>query len=382
LKIKRIFFGLCFAIAAAGLLGCSSSDSASKTPYSVISTFDKAMSSAGNNLQSSSGLTALRSRLGVRALSPADFCDEHGQPLNMNNSDPEYPGRIFYCKVAKNSNSPDTIQGAYSFIKQLSCALDQAGITFDGAEHSATVTVDNVCFSQQLLDKGEMPASMDITYTASQPASFNSNFQTGIVLNVPNFGSFTMATSVNGNKVEFLGYEDQSVITPNKTGGYVGQFDADTGQIRFEAMHDRYNCAGDGDCGWSRHDKIFLSCDSVDANGNCVGVKDVHGAASSIYKTGTYGEIATISGSFGTGVKTRLYTDSTETFNTPGSFMEITNNLCFSATSSTGGDCTGITGIELPSSEFHFTLFTGHTPVSTWYTTAGNQSFTSFSLND
>lgn len=389
MNLKNTFYSF-VSIVLAGFVGCSSSSStSSNTPSSVLKQFDTAMSSAGTNLKSSSGLTALHQGLSAKNMLTADdFCDEHGEPLDsgggrMNNSDPEYAGRIFYCKLSKNTDSPDSVQGAYSLIKEISCALDAAGVVYDGVEHTATVNVDDTCFSAERLAKGEMPDSMEVTYTASQPAAFNANFDSGVVMSVPDFGSFTLATKVDGNKIEFLGFEDQSTITPNKTGGYVGQFDSDSGEIRFEAMHDRYHCSESGSCGWSRHDKIYLKCASVDANGECTGVEEVHGAASNIYnQSGFYGEIATISGVFADGVKTRLYTDNTETFNTPADWTEVTNTLCFSADSSTGGDCTGNSGIELPASTFHFTLFSGHTPVSTWYETAGDLTFTSVSLED
>jgi hypothetical protein len=385
--MNKFFYGL-VSLSLIGFNGCSSSSStASSSPSSVISQFDKAMSSAGSNLQSSSGLTALHTNMSA-ATSVSDFCDDHAQPIDnmgnrMNNSDPEYPARIFYCKIAKNTGDEETVRGAYTFLKEISCALDNAGVTFDGVEHSATITVDKTCFSAEQLSKDEIPGSLKIKYTASQPAAFNKNFDSGVVMTVPEFGSFSLATRVDGNKIEFMGYEDQSDLHPHKTGGYVGQFDSDTGEIRFEAMQDRYHCEDGDSCSFGRHDKIYLACDSVDASGNCTGVKEVQGAASNIYhQTGTYGEIATISGKFADGVRSRLYTDGTETFNTPADYTEVPNTLCFTADSSTAGDCTGNAGIELPSSTFHFSLFEGFTPVSTWHETVGDLKFTSVSLED
>ena len=70
----------------------------------------------------------------------------------------------------------------------MSCALENAGIVYDGSDHSATVKVDSTCFSPEQLD-GDGPATMTITYNASQPATFNSKFQTGIVMTVPDLVS-------------------------------------------------------------------------------------------------------------------------------------------------------------------------------------------------
>lgn len=367
-------------------IGCSSSSSTSDTPSSIVGKFNSAMTSAGVQLESTSLASALRKGLSSKyaASSVDDSCDENASPMKngtlMDQNDAEYPAKLFYCKIVKNSGSPESIPGSYSQTQSIACALEKAGVTYDGVEHTATIEVDADCFSAEELADDEMPSSMEITYVASEPAAFNSNFQKGVVMTVPDFGTFTLATSVSGSDIKFMGYENQS---STKTGVYVGEFNSDTGEIRFEGRHDRFNCTEEGSCGWSKHDRILLKCGSISDKGECEDIISVEGASSDIFSNNDSGRISTISGDFSVGVKTRFYSIGDGQFNTPASWSEnmAAAGQCYTLESPTAGDCSSNDGIELPTSTFRYTLFSGFTPNSEWYQDVDSLDFTSVSMN-
>ena len=176
-----------------------------------------------------------------------------------------------------------------------------------------------------------------------------------------------------------MGYENQEALHPGKTGVYVGQFNSDTKEIRFEARHDRYHCTEAGSCGFSRHDRLYLKCASISAKGECVDIAEIHGASSDI-NSGN-GQISTLSGNFSEGVKARFFAINSSNYNDPTAWLETANVDCYNASSDTGGDCSSNAGIGLPASTFHFPLYTGHVANSTWYKTAGNLDFTTVSMD-
>jgi hypothetical protein len=368
------------------VVGCSSSNNSANNPSAIIGQFNTAMSSAGSQLESSGLTNGLTSLSSINAIVDVDeLCDENATPMSgadfMDQSDPEYPARVFYCKVVKDTGSPESIPGAYGQTQDIACALEKAGIQFDGLEHTATVTIDSDCFSAEELADDEMPDSMEIVYTASQPAAFNPNFQSGVVMTIPDFGTFTLAASVDGSVIKFMGYENQD---STKTGVYVGQFNSETGEIWFEGRHDRFNSTEEGSGGWTKHDRIYLKCGSISSEGECGDIQQVEGASSDIFNEGDFGRIATISGDFSEGVRTRFYTAGVADFNDPEVWTESDSaaGQCYTLESATGGDCSGNSGIRIPNETFFFTLFDGYTPNDEWYQDVNDLTFTSVSLVD
>ncbi len=324
----------------------------------------------------------------IKSSTISELCDENGQPLDgasvMNESDERYPARVFLCKIGYNSGSPDTVQGSYATLSDISCLLEQEGIVYDGQQKTITVNVvDSGCFEDTL----EMPAEFEITVKATSPAEFNPNFSNGVELTIGVFGTFKMAFTITGpNEFEFMAYEDQSSISPNKDGAYIGKFDGPNGKIWFEARHDRYNCSEENSCGWSRHDRIYVECDSV-SGGACSGIKAISAAASEVYADGLNGRISTMQGELASGIKARQFSaqsssgiTAAEDFNDPTKWAEDTNSKCYTS-SSDSGDCSGVTGIGLPSGLFTFPLASGHTGNASWHTTLGNLSFTSVTMD-
>jgi len=372
--------------------GCSSGSGVSANrPSEIFGAFDTAMASVGSNLVSSIGTSSMMMRGSqlIKSSTINDLCDENGQPLDgtsmMAESDERYPARVFLCKIGLNSGSPDTIQGSYAALSDISCLLETEGIEYDGKQRTIKVNVvDSGCFE----DISEMPEEFEITVTASSPAAFNSNFSNGVELSIPVFGTFKMAFNVtSANEFEFMAYEDQSSISPNKDGAYVGKFDGPNGRILFEARHDRYNCSEENSCGWSRHDRIYVECDSV-TGGACSGIKKISAAASEVYSSGPNGRISTMQGELATGIKARQFYASSDSgitaaadFNNPTKWSETSNTKCYTATSDSGA-CSGVTGISLPSGNFTFPLASGHTSNPSWHTTLGNLSFTSVTMDD
>ena len=382
LSNKKQIFNL--ILVTSFLMACSSSNEISSS--AVVTQFNNAMKSAGSQLQSTGLVNGLSSGMLAKAtlVDVDDVCDENATPMDgvdyMDQNDPEYPARLFYCKVVKDSGSPESIPGSYGQTRSIACALEKAGIVFDGVEHEATISVDEDCFSAAELADDEMPSSFEITYKASEPAFFNSNFQRGIQMTIPDFGTFTLATSVEGSSIKFMGYENQG---STKTGVYVGEFDSDSGEIRFEGRHDRFNCSEEGSCGWTKHDRIYLKCGSINADGECEDIQEVQGASSEIFDEPIGGRIATISGDFSQGVKTRFYSNSEGDFNDPEKWTENTlaADQCYTLTSATSGDCASNNGIRITgTSPFFFTLYDGYTPNSEWYMDIEGLDFTSISL--
>jgi hypothetical protein len=383
-----------FVVFVLGLVSASCSGGSggvsANRPSAVFGAFDTAVASVGSNLVSSLGTSSMlmRGPQLIKSAAISELCDENGQPLDgasvMNESDERYPARVFLCKIGYNSGSPDTIQGSYATLSDISCLLEQEGIVYDGQQKTITVNVvDSGCFE----DTSEMPAEFEITVKATSPAEFNPNFSNGVELTIGVFGTFKMAFTITGpNEFEFMAYEDQSSITPNKDGAYVGKFDGPNGKIWFEARHDRYNCSEDNSCGWSRHDRIYVECNSV-SGGACSGIKAISAAASEVYAAGLNGRISTMQGELASGIKARQFSaqslsgiTAAADFNDPTKWTEDTNSKCYTA-SSDSGDCSGVTGVGLPSGLFTFPLASGHTSNASWHTTLGNLSFTSVTMD-
>jgi hypothetical protein len=377
-----------FAVVSSLMLGCSSSENTTAKPSSIIGQFNTAMTSAGTQLQSSSLANSLvKNPSRIHAISDVDdICDENGNPIVdgefMDQGDAEFPARVFYCKVVKDTGSPESIQGAYGQTKSIACALENAGIVYDGVEHTATVNINSDCFSPSELSDDEMPSSLDITYVASQPAAFNPNFQSGVVMTIEDFGTFTLAASSEGSVIKFMGYENQG---STKTGVFVGQFDNESGEIRFEGRHDRYNCVEEGgSCGWTKHDRIYLKCGSINDKGECEDIESVEGASSDVFNENNSGRIVTISGDFSEGVRTRYYYTDSDDFNDPEVWTESMTaaDQCYTLDSPTGGECSENPGIEIPGETFFFTMVDGFTPNREWYRDVEELSFTRVSLLD
>lgn len=312
-------------------------------------------------------------------------CDSHGEPL-VNSSNNDYPAMVFFCKIAKNTGSPDSVQGSYTLVKSISCMLEKAGLVFDGTTRSVTATPDTTCFTaDQISNMGV--STMTISVTASKPAAFNTYFDAGIVMDIPSFGTFKLASKVSGSKLEFIAMEDQSANEANKTGVYAASFDSSTGDLRFEARHDRFSCTTNSSCKWSRHDRIYAKLTM--SSGEVSGIESISGIAAEISDNGGssyYGKISTIKGDISSGVKARYFSASTSTSSNLGSFSNYseTNNTACYTQSSSSASCGSNTGIALGSGSVPFSLHpsTSYSSSATWLAGYSGMSFTSADFSD
>lgn len=391
-------------------LNCGGSDPAPSTPTYSATQASGVISGVGAGVVGS-GTGAGKTAMGGNAIammkpSILDFvmqrafasgegvdgrCDSHGYALvsgtstRMNNGQADYAAMNLFCKLAKNTYDPDSVQGTYSMLKGIACALENAGMTFDNTAHNITMTIDTKCFTAaqvtNMTGGGGVASTMTVSATAAKPAPFNSYYDAGAVITVPNFGIFKIGAKVKGSKIEFIGAEDQSSITPNKFGAYGGSFDTSTGVLSFETRSDRFTALQNGtgscgsSCGFGRHMRLFAKL-TLDSSGNPTGISHVETALANIGRsddsyTSTYAEVLTASGDMATGIKTRLYNytgsgaGSVTNLNTASSYSEVSAaEGCYTSASNSASGCG--TGITIGSGSVPFVMATSYTSPLTW----------------
>ncbi len=354
------------AMALASLAGCGAerTNPAASKDAADIATIIGGVDAGVKGLGSGLGDAAAVQLKGLRTMDTAStHCTQHAEPTDgtgtadgnkLPQSDAEFALRGFYCRLVKDTGSPDSIPGSYTLVKNIACALKNAGgLTFDGTKRSVTMTIDTACFTaEQVADMGA--SSMVIDVTAASPAADNAHYSHGVKLEIPDFGTFQLMTKVTGSLLEFATIEDQG---NDKTGTFFASFDESTGELRYEGRSDRFDCSGDGSCGWSRHDRFYAKVGlNADGSLNADGVRDVSGIHSEAYANPVGGWVATIKGDVTSGLKPLLWTKSTSGIDTATGWTSTAQAAC----SSTGG-CSGNDGIAMPTSgSLPFTLVTGH----------------------
>ncbi len=411
----RVIQTVCIAVigmTVAGIHGCGSSGGGSSgvsatAPSGVIGGIDSGVKGSGNSMGSTpaggNAVAALDKNF-LDLIFPTAYasgggvdsvCDQYANPTapfgaQLNNGDPDYPAMVFFCKVAKNSGDPDSIQGSYALVRGISCMMERAGIVFDGQDRVVTVAVDTNCFTPaQITNMGV--GTMTITANASRPAAFNPHYDAGIVMNVPGFGIFKLAAKVTGKKLEFIAYEDQSAITANKSGVYAASFDGVTGALKFESRHDRFFADSSGpcggSCGWSRHLRVAAVL-TVDGSGTPTGLTSIEGVFASLNggpSSGSYSsEVDTVSGDMTNGIKARTFAYGGATIanlDIGSSFTETTNTKCYTTTTSNAGGCGA--GIAWPSGAIPFDQYQSYTSPATWLANlTSGLTFTSITTAD
>lgn len=299
----------------------------------------------------------VQSKVSAQNLITDFLCNENAMPLNedgsyMDSQGPDYPSRLFYCKLAKDSASPEAIPGALRQIKAISCAVEKAGVIYDDQPRQTTVTMDTRCFTQEQLDAMGVNTTMSVTIRASKPAFFNSYYDTGISIVSQDFGEYRLAAKVSGTKVEFLTSEDQTANSPDKTGSFAASYDILTGELRFESRSDRFLCAEQSSCGWSRHDRIVATVGM--SNGIITGVSNVEGISADVYdsRNGNYSaRTSTIKGNLVAGLKARYFhvqnTNVSADLGDASKYSEVVNNRCYTHASNQA-NCGANTGLDFP----------------------------------
>ncbi len=358
----------------------------SDKPSGIMTSISAAVATTGGSL----GGTGAASIQGDNELHPflsASACDTHGQPGSLNQSQGGYPGTMAYCKMTVNDGSPDTIQGGFAMVKSISCALESAGLTFDGAAHSISMAVNATCFTAtQISNIGA--GTMTVTATASKPAAFNTYFDSGISIDVPSFGTYKVATKISGTKAEFASYEDQSTT---KRGTTYGSLDSATGELRYEARMERIDCTESGSCGWNRHIKLYAD---LAVSGSTLGdIESISFGYSNIQDTpgqsSPGGVLITAAGNLTAGIKARLWSATNGSGGSPttrahvqtiANWSETSNSNCYVHGSDTASTCgAGNTGMT---SSVAFLLTGGsYTAASAWLTGFTGATFTTANVN-
>ena len=106
-------------------------------PSTVVGAVQGVIVEVGNGLVSDNQGQAVQGK--IQAQNVNALCNEHAMPLDeqggyMDSQGPDYPSRLFYCKLAQNSGSPDSIPGSFQQIKAISCMLEKVGIVYDDQE--------------------------------------------------------------------------------------------------------------------------------------------------------------------------------------------------------------------------------------------------------
>ncbi|AFY01546.1 hypothetical protein [Bdellovibrio bacteriovorus] len=364
----------------------------SDKPSTVMGAVQGVIVEVGNGLVAD-GQSAQSVQGKIQALSNVnDLCNEHAMPLDeqggyMDSQGPDYPSRLFYCKLAQNSGSPDSIPGSFQQIKAISCMLEKAGLVFDNQDRQVHLTPDTSCFTAQQLADMNIQA-MTVTVRASKPAFFNTYYDSGVSLTIPDMGTYRIAAKLSGTKMEFLTHDDQSAYSPNKSGTYAASFDVLTGELKYESRGDRFQCSENSSCGWSRHDRLLAQVGMT--NGEITSVSKIEAIAGEIYtdhNNAYSARVSTIKGSLASGLKARYFMVNTNTSNDLGDatkYSEVVNNRCYTHASDQA-DCSTNPGIELPQEvSFKFNLHpsTQFTSTQDWVSQLTGLGFSSVNFSD
>ncbi len=382
-----------FVLSSCGTTTASSSTASSysaEKPSAIIKTVGTAVSKTGAGISVGATSIVTHRQLANQTLTSAN-CDTHGDPkvngASISQSNVQYPGILTYCKMTVNDGSPDTVQGAFETPRGIACAIEKAGITFDGVARSTNVTLDTDCFTQaQLTDMGV--STFTATVTGTTPASFNSYYDKGVRIQAPSISiDYTLGTKITGNKIEFASMEAET----NRTGAFAGSFDTSTGELRYEGRMERIDCSTSGSCGWNRHIRIYA--DLAMSNGSPTSLESVSFAYSNVQappgQTGYGGVVVSASGNPTTGIKARAWQatngasatpTATSQYNTIGNWSEVTNTYCYTSSSETATTCG--TGLPLFTTDPSFVLTnTSHKTTEAFGAAYAGATYTTVDLN-
>ena len=345
-------------------------------------------------------------------------CNSNGQPIAhegeptysdavLQADHPDYALRHFYCVMAKNSGSPETVQGANSGTNQILCMFEKgAGFTFDGVARDNHL--DNLIDNKELvaecgLDLGEKEEDNEAirkatwTLTASSPAAFNTAFDSGVSVKGMIDGAlmmeFSVASHVKNGVATILvrsGSDDEK-----KYDGYVASIDMNNQKLRFDARFDRFEANVGSSGKYSRRTQILAGL-KVEGD-DIVGIESIEGITSNAYdqEGGNFAEIQTIKGSLQDGLRTHniALLQSSEVaadLLKPGNYAERADSKGAKATDecfadNEAADCAGNDGISLDGiASLDYLMIPGgkHTPVFTWVDSISELNFESLSLQE
>lgn len=316
----------------------------------------------------------------IRTMSSVDTqCGVHGEPLfqplkttqndcttangwwdgsanecRMPNTDYGYSGMKFYCFIAKDTGSPDSLQGAFGLFGNISCALEKQGVQWDGVERQMSVTLSETdgCFEAgQLSDgpcNGNSSCSMDMTVKAEQLSG--QYYDTSLRLEIGSMHYYAKVKVSDG--ITELAVSNNGQGEANVEDVYSVKLDEASGQFAYEGRFDRIDANCGNSCGWSRHYRVML--DLLTGSTEII-PESIEGAIAELYhdtNNNNYNAtLSTIKGSMtsGSGLTGRIYsatqTAVADAINTTN--LADSGTSCFKlAAAPENGACAGNAGIE------------------------------------
>lgn len=347
-------------------------------PEAIISLVAAGVQAAGAGLEGNQSME-------IHAQLDSSICNQYGYPLNLSESDPNYPGYLTYCFMTVDAG--DTVYGGFSLAKSVACALEEGGVEFNGVAQNITIPASSSCFSA-----GDGPAGQEfsIIVTGTSPAAFNTNFEKGVVIHIPEMDmTFKIATNVSNGKVSFITMEESD---DDSVGATSGSLDMLSGELRYEARNERIDCVVNSRCGWNRHTRIYAKL--AMSNQEPVGVESVSFGYSNIQgppgQQGYGGVVVSASGELATGIKARLFQATNGSGQAPAAlsdydvvnnWVEVSNNKCFTADSDSALTCGA--GLDLFADNTKFLLHqNGYTNHEDWFNQLIELTFTETDLNE
>ena len=362
----------CLALFLVGVstLQCSSTTTSSTgDPKTVVGLISTAVQAVGTGI--ATGRHSLQSRPG------SSSCDAQGYPNGLNQSDGNYPGYLTYCFTTVDSG--DTVLGGFGTPAVVSCLISAAGLAFDGAAHAVTITQAMLTACE--LSESDVPAGTAVTMTGSTPASFNSNYSSGVIVDLSSTLGLTFKIAFTSNS--FITSESW---TDGSIGTTAGKLDTSTGDLWYESRVERENCSTSSRCGWNRHTRIRAA---LTMSGTTpTGLSSLSFGYSNIQFTpaqsGLAGTLVTAKGDLTDGIKARLWSispGSVTGYDTAGNWTETTNTKCYTSASETAGTCG--TGLNDFSTNTKFLLHStdGHSSVTDWLGAITGQTFTEVDID-
>jgi len=342
MKIRNIVtvLGTCALLSACGGSDEPASEFSSDNPSALITEIAGAVANVGSSLTTTTGFR--------RASLTEDDCTEHADPASVSQSEGAYAGTLTYCKMTIDSGDPDSTQGRFAMIQKLSCAMNAAGIGFDGQDHSMEISSAGGCFTAEELEEMD---GVTVKVTASQPASFNSHFDSGISIVIDSMGmSYKLGTKVTGETIEFASYE--ATEETGETGAFAGALDTSTGVLKVEARMHRIDCETSSRCGWNRHYRLFADM-AVEADGSLGTIENMEFAYADIAsppgQNAYNGILVTAKGNMTDGIKARHWQATSDgagaavtaktDYGTVSNWVEVPNTFCYTRTQDDASTC-------------------------------------------
>lgn len=199
---------------------------------------------------------------------------EEGGYCEMTERHPEYAGNLTFCMLTSNTGNSASILGAFSLLKNMSCALENSGMTWHQSK-PATPETKTVKFDTSCFDKSDLKEICG--YESEEEAAQGCNFQASVsaYLNPDSYYDARMILSLSSDKegeewsvsydAKIKSTDTVSEIAVNMVGAshpmqmdaYAAKYDAAKNAFTYEGRFDRIESSADDSGGWSRHIRVY-----------------------------------------------------------------------------------------------------------------------------